>query len=158
MKKAFIQSFILLVTLFLSSCVTIHDESASTVYSEKWCYYDFNGIYRCTTCYGSECTCNISAYDLCSFGTWERACRACYESRYSDFTDLYGDPRLSACSPLTLCNLCSAGNTACGPYPRAEWSIHVYTAPPPPPPIHYRRHRRGRPDDYPEPPPPKRKH
>ena len=155
MKKAHFQNLILLVALFLSSCVTIRDDSAETVYSERWCYYDFNGIYRCSTCYGSECTCNISAYDLCSFGTWERGCRACYESRFSDFADLYGDPRLSVCSPQALCNLCSAGNTACGPYPRAEWSIHVYTAPPPP--VYYRRRHRGRPDDYPEPPPPRRK-
>lgn len=157
MKKAHFQKMILLVALFLSSCVTVHDDSAGNVYSEKWCYYDFNGIYRCTTCYGVECTCNISAYDLCSFGTWERACRACYENRYNDYADLYGDPRLAACSPLALCNLCSAGNTACGPYPHAEWSVHFYAAPPPPP-VYYRRRHRGRPDDYPDPPPPRRRH
>lgn len=151
MKKALFQSLILLGALFLSSCVTIRDDSSmGTVYSEKWCFYDQNGVYHCSVCYGSECTCNISAYDLCSFGTWERACRACYESRYSDYDDLYGDPRMTACSPQKLCNLCRAGANICGPYPRAEWTIHVHTAPPPP--MYRRRHRHGRPDDYPEAP------
>ncbi len=149
MRGRFFRNLLVLSAIALSSCVTVRDDS-TPAYSEKWCFYDRAGIYKCTTCYGAECTCNVSAYDLCSYGMWERACRACYESRYSDFESLYGDPRLTACSPQSLCNLCNAGVTSCGPYPRPEWrvDVHWHAAPPPP---RGKRHR-GRPDDYPEKP------
>ena len=120
---------ILMAIFSLSSCVTVRD-SSETAYTEKWCFYDRAGIYRCTTCYGSECVCNVSAYDLCSFGVWERACRACYEGRYSAYDDLYFDARLDGCNPHSLCALCQEGASFCGPYPRAEWRIEVRQGPP----------------------------
>lgn len=149
MQKSILRSWILCAALALTSCVTVRDDSALESYSEKWCYYNRAGIYKCTTCYGAECTCNVSAMELCSYGMWERACRACYENRFSDFESLYGDPRLIACSPQSLCNLCSIGSTTCGPYPRPEWRIDVHMHHPPSPP-RGKRHR-GRPDDFPPP-------
>lgn len=111
--------------VFYSSCVTVAPNDGVT---EKWCYYDRAGIYHCQTCSGSTCVCTVSAYDLCSFGTWERACQACYEERYSDYGDLYFDSRLDNCSPRSVCELCHEGADICGPYPRPGW----YRPMPPP--------------------------
>lgn len=149
MKSAFFKSLtVLLGTLFLSSCVVMQESPEAEARSEKRCFYDRFGTYRCTTCYGSECTCQVSVMELCSFRTWEETCHACEDYRF--FNDLrISNASLDGCSQQALCNLCQAGFSVCD-YPRSEWRFEFRPGPPPPPHRPPPRHHRGRPDDFPK--------
>lgn len=149
MKKAFFKSFVLLGTLFLCSCVVMRDDSSSGTVVEKSCFYDASGIYRCKVC-TSNCRCEISSANLCTFDTWENACKACNDPHFLAGLRQTNDLFLG-CSKTSVCSLCEAGFDICN-YPRTEWRFEYRPGPPPPPrkdpPPPPRRHR-GRPDDIP---------
>ncbi len=149
MKSAFFKSLLLVLwsALFLSSCVVVRESTEVETHSKKKCFYDGEGIYRCATCYGSECACQVSVSELCSFGTWEAACQACDNRFYSDLK--FSGNLLGGCSQKALCNLCQTGFSICD-YPRSEWRFEFRPGPPPPPHRPPPRHHRGRPDDFPK--------
>lgn len=149
MKKALFKSpIVLLVTLFLFSCVVMQESPDAEARSATRCFYDHFGNYRCATCNGSECACQVSVVELCSFRTWEETCRAC--DNYRSFNDLkISNDLLGGCSQRALCNLCQAGFDVCD-YPRSEWHFEFRPGPPPPPHRPPPRHHRGRPDDFPQ--------